>query len=242
MVEIQTFAFADEWARFAAARLSDALNLGLRDPTQNGWATFAGSGGSTPEPIYRRLATMRSVEEWQHTFITLVDERYVPETSPDSNAALLKRTLMTGPAASAVFLPLYRPAVTVDRAAALAAHELNVEFDGRRLDAVLLGMGEDGHICSMFPESPTLKTLLSPGLKPTVLGVPAGRDGRAPSLERLSINLPYLIGARRVVLAITGAAKRAVFEREAAGDPATQPIAALIAHKVPLEVVWTEAA
>lgn len=242
MVEIQTFAFADEWARFAAARLSDALNLGLRDPAQNGWATFAGSGGSTPEPIYRRLTTMRSAEEWQHTFVTLVDERYVPETSPDSNAALLKRTLLTGPAAHAVFLPLYRPAVTVDRAAALAAHELNVEFDGRRLDAVLLGMGEDGHICSMFPDSPTLRTLLSPALPPTVLGVPAGRDGRAPSLERLSINLPYLIGARRVVLAITGAAKRAVFEREAAGDPAVQPIAALIAHKVPLEVVWTEAA
>lgn len=242
MVEIQTFAFADEWARFAAARLSDALNTGLRDPARNGWATFAGSGGSTPEPIYRRLATMRSVEEWQHTFVTLVDERYVPETSPDSNAALLKRTLLTGPAAAAVFLPLYRPAVTVDRAAALAAHELNVEFDGARLDAVLLGMGEDGHICSMFPNSPTLKTLLSPTLPPTVLGVPPGRDGAAPSLERLSINLPYLIGARRVVLAITGAAKRAVFEREAAGDPSTHPIAALIAHKVPLEVVWTEAA
>jgi len=161
---------------------------------------------------------------------------------PHSTGALLKRTLLTGPAAHAVFLPLYRPAVTVDRAAALAAHELNVEFDGARLDAVLLGMGEDGHICSMFPNSPTLKTLLSPTLPPTVLGVPPGRDGAAPSLERLSINLPYLIGARRVVLAITGAAKRAVFEREAAGDPATQPIAALIAHKVPLEVVWTEAA
>ena len=103
-------------------------------------------------------------------------------------------------------------------------------------------MGEDGHICSMFPDSPTLKTLLTPSLKPAVYGVPPGRDGMAPPQERLSINLPYLIGARRVVLAITGAAKRAVFEREAAGDPAVQPIAALIAHKVPLEVVWTEAA
>ena len=94
----------------------------------------------------------------------------------------------------------------------------------------------------MFPDSPTLKTLLSSTLPPTVLGVPYGRDGAAPSLERLSINLPYLIQARRVILAITGAAKRAVFEREAAGDPATQPIAALLAHNVPLEVIWTEAA
>ncbi|RZJ79187.1 MAG: 6-phosphogluconolactonase, partial [Brevundimonas sp.] len=98
------------------------------------------------------------------------------------------------------------------------------------------------HICSMFPASPTLKTLLSPTLKPTVLGVPHGRDGAAPSLERLSINLPYLMSAGRVILGLKGAEKRAVFEREAAGDPAIQPIAALIANNVPLEVVWTEAA
>jgi 6-phosphogluconolactonase len=239
---IEVFRDHDDWSSACAVKLWEALGDGMRDPAQNGWATFAGSGGSTPEPIYRRLSAMRSVEEWQHTFVTLVDERYVPETSPDSNAALIKRTLMTGHARHAEFLPLYRPAITVDRAAAIAAHTLNAEFDGRRLDAVLLGMGEEGHICSMFPESPTLRTLLSPGLKPTVLGVPAGRDGRAPSMERLSINLPYLIGARRVVLAITGAAKRAVFEREAAGDPAVQPIAALLAHKVPLEVLWTETA
>ena len=103
-------------------------------------------------------------------------------------------------------------------------------------------MGEDGHICSMFPNSPTLKTLLTPTLKPAVYGVPHGRDGTAPSLERLSINLPYLMSARRVVLALKGSAKRSVFEREAGGDPATQPVAAMIAAKVPLEVVWMEAA
>ncbi|HWW11718.1 MAG TPA: 6-phosphogluconolactonase [Brevundimonas sp.] len=237
---IETFKDGDDWASACAVRLWDALSLGLKDPAQNGWTAFAGSGGSTPEPIYRRLASMRSVEEWQHTFVTLVDERYVPETSPDSNAALIKRTLMTGNASHAEFLPLFRSEVTVDRAAAIAAHNLSAELDGRRLDAVLLGMGEDGHICSMFPESPTLKTLLTPTLAPTVLGVPHGRDGMAPSLERLSINLPYLMQARRVVLALTGKQKRAVFEREAAGDPATQPIAALIAANVPLDVLWTE--
>jgi 6-phosphogluconolactonase len=130
--------------------------------------------------------------------------------------------------------------VTVDRAAAVAAHALAQA--GGRFDAVLLGMGEDGHICSMFPDSPTLKTLLSPALKPTILGVPHGRDGIAPTIERLSINLPYLMAAGRVILGLKGAEKRAVFEREAAGDPAIQPIAALIANHVPLEVVWTEAA
>lgn len=235
MVEIERLSDSAAWTEACAARLADTLSDALAD---TGKAVLAGAGGSTPSPVYARLA--QAPLDWSNVAVTLVDERYVPETSPESNAALIKRDLLAGPAAAARFVPLYQPSVTVDRAAALAAHALAAE--GGRLDAVLLGMGEDGHICSMFPESPTLKTLLSPTLPPTVLGVPAGRDGRAPSLERLSINLPYLVQARRVVLAITGAAKRAVFEREAAGDPATQPIAALLAHKVPLEVVWTEKA
>uniref|UniRef100_UPI00390CD888 6-phosphogluconolactonase n=1 Tax=Brevundimonas sp. TaxID=1871086 RepID=UPI00390CD888 len=59
--------------------------------------------------------------------------------------------------------------------------------------------------------------------------------------ERRTLNLPWLAAARRVMLALTGANKRAVFEREAAGDPAVSPIAALIAANAPLEVIWTEA-
>ncbi len=230
---VESFADGAAWADACAARLTDALAAALADTSR---AVFAGSGGSTPAPIYQRMAQANL--DWSSVSVTLIDERYVPESSPESNAALLKKTLLTGPASAARFVPLFHPAVTVDRAAALAAHALAAK--GGKLDAVLLGMGEDGHICSMFPDSPTLKTLLSPALRPTVLGVPHGRDGAAPSLERLTINLPYLMTARRVVLAITGAAKRVVFEREAAGDPATQPIAALIAADVPLDVLWTE--
>ncbi len=232
---IEVFPDGDAWAGACASRLTDTLSAALTDSSR---AVFAGSGGSTPAPIYRRMAGVDL--DWSRIAVTLIDERYVPESSPDSNAALIKQTLLTGPAAAARFVPLFHTAVTVDRAAALAARALSAE--GGRLDAVLLGMGEDGHICSMFPDSPTLKTLLSPALRPTILGVPHGRDGAAPSLERLSINLPYLMTARRIVLALTGTDKRAVFEREAAGDPATQPISALIAAKVPLDILWTEKA
>jgi len=231
---IQAFPTHDTWAEAAANRLATALADAV---AADGRALFAGSGGSTPSPVYARLA--QADLDWAQVTATLVDERYVPETSPDSNATLLKRTLLNGPAAAARFIPLYSPAVTVDRAAALASQALDAE--GRPLDAVLLGMGEDGHICSMFPGSPTLTTLLTPSLKPAVYGVPAGRDGAAPPQERLTLNLPWLVSARCVVLALTGAKKRAVFEREAAGDPAVSPIAALIAANAPLEVFWTEA-
>lgn len=233
MTAIEVLANGADWAEACAIRLTDTLAGAV---TETGLGIFAGSGGSTPTPIYRRLALADL--DWSRVLVTLVDERYVPETSPESNAALIKQTLLTGSAAPARFVPLYHPEVTVDRAAAVATRALAAE--GGRLDAVLLGMGEDGHICSMFPGSPTLKTLLAPGQKPAVLGVPLGRDGTAPSRERLSVNLACLMTARRVVLAITGNAKRAVFEREAAGDPAIQPVAALIASGVTLDVLWTE--
>ena len=71
--------------------------------------------------------------------------------------------------------------------------------------------------------------------------MPHGRDGAAPTIERLSINLPYLMSAGRVILGLKGEAKRRVFEQEAQGDPRIQPIAALIAAGVPLEVLYTEA-
>lgn len=235
MTEIQTLPTAADWAQACADRLIETLAQAI---AANGRAVFAGSGGSTPAPIYER--TRQAQIDWSRVTATLIDERYVPETSPDSNAALLKQTLLTGPASAARFVPMFHPEVTVDRAAALATQALAAE--GARFDAVLLGMGGDGHICSMFPQSPTLKTLLIPSLAPAVYGVPQGRDGMAPSMERLSINLPHLAQAGRVVLAITGAEKRAVFEREAQGDPAVTPIAALIAANTPLEVYWTEAA
>ena len=231
-VAIEAFSTLDDWAGACAERLASALGEGI---SAGGKAMFAGAGGSTPSPIYRRLADADL--DWSKVAVTLVDERHVPESSPDSNARLMRETLLTGRAAAARFIPLHHAAVTVDRAAAMAAKALQAEGP---LDAVLLGMGEDGHICSMFPGSPTLKTLLTTALEPAIFGVPPGRDGMAPPQERISLNIPYLARARRVVLALTGAKKRAVFEAEAAGDPAVRPIAALIASGAPLEVLWTE--
>ena len=222
-IRIETFPDKDGWADACAGRLAGALVEGLNE---GGKALLAGAGGSTPSPIYRRLANADL--DWSKVAVTLVDERHVPESSPDSNARLMRETLLTGRAAAARFIPLHHAAVTVDRAAAMAAKALQAEGP---LDAVLLGMGEDGHICSMFPGSPTLKTLLTTALEPAVFGVPPGRDGMAPPQERISLNIPYLARARRVVLALTGAKKRAVFEAEAAGDPAVQPTAALIARR-----------
>ena len=145
---IEAFPTVDAWAEAIAARLGESLGAAVRD---NGRALFAGPGGTTPAPVYRNLAAMDL--DWSRIAVTLVDERYVPETSSESNARLIREVLLQDRAASGRFVPLYTPEVTVDRAAAVAAHALAAE--GGRFDAVILGMGEDGHICSMFPDSPT---------------------------------------------------------------------------------------
>ncbi|MFW2342132.1 6-phosphogluconolactonase [Brevundimonas sp.] len=231
-VEIQTFPTRAGWAAACADRMTGALSGALAERPR---AFFAGSGGSTPGPVY---AAMREADlDWSRVTVTLVDERHVPESSSESNATLLKNSLPIGPG-QAGFIPLYSAAPTVDRAAAVATRALASQAD--RLDAALLGMGEDGHILSMFPESPTLKTLLIPTLTPAVLGVPKGRDGLAPSLERLSMNLPWLMACGTVVMALSGSAKRRVFEDRIMADPAIVPVAALAAHIPHLQVLWTE--
>ncbi|HST90797.1 MAG TPA: 6-phosphogluconolactonase [Brevundimonas sp.] len=236
-LSIQSFVDRSSWAAACAVRLTDALSGAV---TAEGAAFFAGAGGSTPEPIYRAMA--QAPLDWSRVTTTLVDERAVPEASPDSNAALLKRTLLTGPAAVARFIPLFSDQITVDRAALLATHALNGV--SRPLDAVLLGMGEDGHIASMFPENPALEQLLALNNPPLVLAVHRSRSTAAPQQDRLSLNLPWLACAGRVVLALTGARKREVFEREAGSGALSSPIAQLIAARAgrSFDVLWTEQA
>jgi 6-phosphogluconolactonase len=236
MAEVRAFSDAAAWAAACADRLADALSEAL---AADGAAFLGGAGGSTPTPIYRRLSV--APLDWGRVTATLVDERYVPESSDKSNARLLKQTLLTGPAAAARFVPLYSEQVTVDRAGLLASHALRAV--GRPMDAVLLGMGEDGHICSMFPDNPALKQLLAPNNPPLVFAVHKSRSTSAPQEDRLSMNLPWLAQTRRVVLALSGRKKREVFEREVSGDPSISPIAALVAARAgDIEVLWTEAA
>ena len=116
MAEIETFPTLETWAASIAGRLEETLGQAV---IANGRAVFAGPGGSTPSPVYARLA--QADIGWSKIAVTLVDERYVPETSPESNARLIRDVLLQGPAAAARFVPLYHPAVTVDRAPARLA-------------------------------------------------------------------------------------------------------------------------
>jgi 6-phosphogluconolactonase len=226
-VEIEIFETHDALAEAAANLIEGALIEGVMT---RGWASFAGAGGTTPAPVYRLLAH-RDLP-WAKVGVTLTDERFVEAASPLSNQRLLTETLLTGFARKAAFTPLMTEATSPEEAAAA------VEADVEALlpfDAVLLGMGEDGHFASLFPGSSTLPTGLDPDADAVVISVPEGRP--APPQPRLSLTLATLLKAKLIVVLITGEAKRAMLE--GAQTDASLPISAVIAQdRVPVRFLW----
>lgn len=227
---VERFDSAEAWADACAALLVEALEVGLE---KQGEAVLAVAGGRTPGPVFDRLA--RTPLDWSHVAVTLVDDRWVDEDHPDSNAGLVKRRLLTGKAEAATFVPLKRGRATPEEDAAEAARAL----DGLSppIEAVLLGMGDDGHFASLFPGNPALEA----GLRgdATVLAAPAGVD-MPPPQPRLTLSLPPIAEARRVVLALSGQSKLDTLARVRAGDDAAElPVRAVLARAKDLRILWT---
>ena len=218
MIEVfRTAADAAEAAAFAVAR---QLHEGLATHTRAG---LVATGGRSPGPVYDRLVQLPGVD-WARVVVTLSDERCVPADDAASNARLVRERLLTGAAAKAHFLPLWPepPAAALE---ALAP-----------FDAVVLGMGEDGHVASLIPGDPGLAQAMDPACERMTVSVPAGLG--KPPVARISLTLRALLQARRIFLLIAGAAKREVIVRAEAG--ADLPVRALIAQtRVPVRILWS---
>ncbi|KFF47928.1 6-phosphogluconolactonase [Gammaproteobacteria bacterium MFB021] len=185
------------------------------------------SGGTTPTPFLRSLAAQPL--DWSRVDITLTDERWVDADHPDSNARLLRETLLTGPAAAAILHPLTSDHATPEEGAESVAARLDTLPWPASL--VVLGMGGDGHTASLFPDS------LELGL--ALCSDEAAVAVRAPSAShpRLTLSAARLHAARRHALHIVGDAKRTVLARALAGDDVRElPIRAFLS--CPLAIYW----
>lgn len=224
-----------DWRVFAspealAEGLADAVAAALAAAiARQGVALLAVSGGTTPKRFLAALS--RRDLDWTRVTVTLVDERFVPEDSPRSNAGLVRGTLLTGAAAAAPFVPLYRAVGDVDTAARLAGSTLaSLPWP---LDVVVLGMGTDGHTASFFRDA-TDTAALDPASPATVVAVHAESAGE----PRLTLALPRLASARFIALHIEGAEKRAVLEKALSSAPAL-PVRRVFDHaKHPVQVYW----
>jgi 6-phosphogluconolactonase len=167
-------------------------------------------GGTTP----RRVFALLGDGDWNGATVLPTDDRQVPQDHPASNFGTLAHAL------------------------AGTGAELAELHDGDPVapfDLVWLGMGADGHIASLFP-----RMAAGERIGPHVIAtVPEPLPPEAP-FPRLSLNLEALVATEALILAVTGADKRAVLERVLAGRADDLPIAHLLhAAACPVEIYWS---
>ena len=196
-VEITVVADADEAAVLLAERLAEQARSG---------GSVVLTGGSTPRIAYEKATGLES--DWSRVELWWGDERCVPPDDERSNFRMAKKALLDrlGQQPAAVHRmqgELGRDAGTKEYALELA------EVD--TFDLVLLGLGPDGHVASLFPSFPTLDV--------TTRDVVGSEAGLEPFVDRITMTLPRLCATRDLLFLVTGADKADAVARTFAGDP-----------------------
>jgi 6-phosphogluconolactonase len=167
------------------------------------------TGGSTPKKAYERLAAQRA--DWSGVDFWFTDERCVPPDHEHSNFRMAKEALLSRADGATV----HRMKGELGPTEGAADHEREYQDAGApAFDLILLGMGPDAHICSLFPGDDALAERERP-----VVGVET--PGMAPLVSRITFTLPMVNGSRRIVFLVTGEDKAEAVARGFSGrrDP-----------------------
>ena len=229
-IQLHTFPDPATLAESLATTIANDLRTAL---TIRSVASLALSGGNTPKRFLQALS--RQSLPWEKVVVTLVDERWVPESNERSNARLLRENLLRNTAAEARFLPLYRD--THEPESALPEIERDLAALSSPFDALVLGMGNDGHTASFFPGGDRLAAALDPDTTSLVLPMRAPGAGE----PRITLALPPILAARHLYLHIEGAGKRHVLDAAVAGvgEGAGYPIRNVLQHApLPVQVFY----
>lgn len=200
MTRITTLADPEAVAERAASEIARQLRSAIE---RRGSAHLALSGGSTPGRAYELLAA--SQPGWDAVQLWFADERCVPPDDAQSNYLMAAQTLLDHVPLAPEQVHRMQGEHGPKEGAQLYAKELeaNIASDGELvpvLDMIVLGIGPDGHVASLFPGSHTLDA----GDRAVCLGV---QDSPKPPPERITLSLAVLRAARRCVLLATGASK-----------------------------------
>jgi 6-phosphogluconolactonase len=217
-----------------ARKLAEQIALILRQRLDAApRASLALSGGSTPILLFKALAQQEL--DWQRIDIVQVDERWVEPSHPDSNSAQIRQHLLQGRAAVARFHPLYVNAPSP--AAGLGAVCQRLESVSWPLDLVVLGMGNDGHTASLFPDAPELVDAMAENNGSKLAAITPPHQARA----RITLTRSAIAGARDCILHIQGDDKLATLT-QALAEPdnwAQMPIRAFL--RSGLHIFWSAA-
>lgn len=229
MMERQDFADRDGLAAALADAVAQNLRAGI---ASRGKASLAVSGGSTPAMFFASLGANDNLD-WSKITVTLVDERWVDESSDRSNARLVKQNLLQGAASKAVFIPLYAGGEPPASGIVEAVDDLQKDVP-HPFDAVVLGMGNDGHTASFFPGGDVLDLALS--AKDPAIAIRAAGAGE----PRITLTLPHLLATNNLYLHIEGSEKAATLETALGDGPVNDmPVRAVLRQdQVPVKIYW----
>jgi 6-phosphogluconolactonase len=185
-----------------------------------GYFAAALSGGRTPIDFYKMLSTRGKELPWAKTHLFLADERFVSATAEESNYRVVRECLL-----NQVDIPknnihlVDTEEVTLEMAAVKYEEDILNFFgsEGDRIpefDLIMLGIGEDGHTASLFPGAPSLEEE-----KRVAIPVVAEK----PPHKRISLSLPVLIHARRIIFLVIGSEKAGAVREIVEGSESRLP-------------------
>ena len=225
----------DSRSRAARSTAGDIATILSSSVEKKGNALLLLSGGTTPAELYRELGSRHI--PWEKVFVLPTDARWLSQDDDGSNDGMIRRTLLHGPAAAANFLPLYGG----ERTAQDALSRLHATISALPTpDVSLLGLGEDGHVASLFPSSGNFMQAMTAEGGEFVVPIIAPNAAVTP--ERLTLSLPFLLTALDTFIFFHGTVKLSVYEKALeSGAVEDLPFRAVVQQdKSPVSVYWAE--
>ena len=194
--------------KLVAATAERVINLIGQAIQENGLCNIALAGGNTPHEVYSMLAanSYRDRVDWNGLHIFWGDERMVPPEHQDSNFRMVQQTLLEHIKIPDGNVHRIRGEITPEQAAAEYTELLHDHFreDSPHFDLILLGIGEDGHTASLFPDTDAIEECERHTVAVFV-----------PRLNtwRVTLTLPVLNAAREVIFLVSGSSKSNIIQR-----------------------------
>ena len=205
---------------------------------KNDKASFIVPGGTTPAPVFLELS--KSDLEWEKITIAQSDERWLDSDHPQSNQRLTENTFLINNAAQAGYVAMKNSSVTASKALAQCNQDYHIISP---FTVTMLGMGLDGHIASLFPNSNHIEEGLSLDNKDLCIDIDAtGCPVAGEYTERMSLTLNAILASEQIILLITGDEKLKLVEHWLDKQPERScPISFLLNQtKTPLAIYWAE--